>query len=594
MHGGRYRVLHPVEAGSVQALARDVRPIAEALGLDVYTARQRLVGAGVVSLSSHTQVGEADACLLALRSLDVPAFIFDREAPDLDPSVRFRGVRLEDDAVVLLGLEAQEVGRLGRDDRILAIPRHVRQPAELMAGTPHADAIGPSSAVDLITARGAWFVLQPASFNYGGLGERAGPGTPHNLRALLEAVRERVGALRLHFGFPPNHGRPARADQAAEYPRWVWAAWRAGLLNRPEPVPEPVPELERLVAAGAGSGPVLRSPPLRIWRGALAGVAYADRRRLLEWLAVGLGALTAAALAVRLLGGHRLAQALAIPLLAAGPAAAVFAARRLRGWRRVAEVPTSRIDVARLGLVELQGRAQPETPLTAPFSGRACVWYQVRLERWSVRPNPWRWLTWGRRWWWQGRHGGLAAATREGWEPVVAGDSDDQPFWLEDDTGRVSVEPEGAEWHLAEPVVREEVPSAGERYRVTERVVPVGAPLYVLGHLHRDRPAGGDAVVAALRALKADPRALAQYDLDGDGRIDAHEWDQARRAVEAQIGRDRAEGPARIARGPARGVFLISDRDEASLTRQLLRAGRAALTTAVIALVVALTLVLAF
>ena len=87
----------------------------------------------------------------------------------------------------------------------------------------------------------------------------------------------------------------------------------------------------------------------------------------------------------------------------------------------ITSIPTSRIRSLALGLVEIEGLAQPaEHLLSSPFSGFPCVFYTYAVEE---RVG-------------SGKH------TR--WETIAKGTSE-QPFFISDTTGRVLVVPLDAE-----------------------------------------------------------------------------------------------------------------------------------------------------
>lgn len=157
---------------------------------------------------------------------------------------------------------------------------------------------------------------------------------------------------------------------------------------------------------------------------------------------------------------------------------------RLKLRRAVADTPTSRLRSAALGRVELKGRARClGAPLVGPFSGLGCVWCHIRVEEERLR---------------SGKGG-----TRREWVTVheqVFGPR----FGLDDGTGQVAVDPEGAqvEAPLALEVTtgglfarfRAPLPPGpsvgvwaaggfGPRRRLTEWSLLDGAPLYALGVL---------------------------------------------------------------------------------------------------------------
>ncbi len=217
--------------------------------------------------------------------------------------------------------------------------------------------------------------------------------------------------------------------------------------------------------------------------------------------------------------------------------------RNLQRARLVEDTPTARIRSAPQGFVELAGRAVNlrGEPILTPLSGRACVWYAYRIERWE---------RWGR--------GGR-------WISIDQGESE-AIFALEDGSGRCVVDPEGAEvmtrrsqsWRGED---RWPVPPPGHhdflgRYRYSERWLEPGEPLYALGWFESLPGEGAgevaDAVKALLRRWKRDRRSLLRrFDVNGDDEIDAREWRLARKQAEKEVLRQR------VNRSPAPGVHLL-------------------------------------
>jgi hypothetical protein len=242
-----------------------------------------------------------------------------------------------------------------------------------------------------------------------------------------------------------------------------------------------------------------------------------------------------------------------------------------------------------LGRVELQGRAEARAELEAPLTGLPCVFfrYEIEEERRSGRQR--RWATVGR------------------------GDSNAQGFYLADETGRVLVDPSGAElalecdWSAIDPqlgsrilrvLAHHGVPSGGrlfpKRLRFREWRIAAGDPIYVLG-VAQPRPGLAEErrarITERLSVLKRDPEALAALDADGDGRVDGDEWEVARRRAVEAVDRERAPDRIVVAAAPDReSPFFVSDRPEARvLSRQRLEAfagvfGGAALALACAAL----------
>ena len=198
----------------------------------------------------------------------------------------------------------------------------------------------------------------------------------------------------------------------------------------------------------------------------------------------------------------------------------VLGVRFFQRARLIEDTPTATARGAAVGYVELQGvaDAMDGPPTVAPLSGLACVWYRYRVEaRTGDEPLAWR--------------------------TTETGTSSDV-FWLRDATGRVAIDPDGAEvsvrhrerWsggvRAATPLLRAGL-RQDDRYRYTEERLHAGEALYALGTLTAiaPLPPTTDAPARArelLREWKRDQAALhARFDRNRDGRIDAHEWQAA-------------------------------------------------------------------
>lgn len=94
--------------------------------------------------------------------------------------------------------------------------------------------------------------------------------------------------------------------------------------------------------------------------------------------------------------------------------------RTLQRKRLILNTPTSKVRSASMGLVELSGLAVGPYTIAAPITGRACYYY--RTIAWQLKQS-------GKSKEWQ----------------KVAEESLHVPFYLDDNTGRVLVNPQGAE-----------------------------------------------------------------------------------------------------------------------------------------------------
>lgn len=225
--------------------------------------------------------------------------------------------------------------------------------------------------------------------------------------------------------------------------------------------------------------------------------------------------------------------------------------------RDVENVPVAKVRSMAMGLVELIGRTGQIYSLKAPFSGTECVHYSYAV--------------------FENRGIGRAKGARL----VEEGDSGPVPFTLEDGTGKVMVDPEGA---YLEGGVKQSFrdldnssPVGGlSRLRddswVVEKVIPPGHRITLLGCAQPGITASMERekrVKEKLGEIKRDKEKLHEFDLDGDGHVDGSEWDMGREKVSREIflKGEKKEGNPFVSAPPGGGVFYIGDGNEKSVTR---------------------------
>lgn len=412
----------------------------------------------------------------------------------------------------------------------------------------------------------------PGKYNPQGLGAAATLSSRNNLKVLLQLLEQRAGEMRIDTSFgldnlPGCQLRRATDDDAdalrANLGTLTRYGWLKADLWRHEPVgatgsgtaaPAADPDLPAaLLAATLGGGalqpedlqaltqevtaamadavpaagsagreeqrPAARAPlppppptvpagwsAARLWPvGMFAGgflaflvLLAADRSELIDQLAY-----------------HGLASG-AVPM---GVAMLLFAAgfHSLRIKRNMENTPTSRIRSVAMGMVEVKGRAIRKYALVAPMSHTPCVYY--RLTRYRRDRN--------RR-----------------WQVISLTGSENVPFLLEDDTGRIEINPAGG--RIRAGTRHEGVPGqvgltrgmTDDSEKWVEETIVEGTLLYVLGFAEVKSDSSGslrEKVQNALRELKQDPQRLKSFDLNGDGQICVDEWDRARQVVAEEV-----------------------------------------------------------
>jgi len=100
--------------------------------------------------------------------------------------------------------------------------------------------------------------------------------------------------------------------------------------------------------------------------------------------------------------------------------------------RTVEDVPTSKVKGVFYGLNEVKGSVKSDHPLQAPLTETPSVWYKWKIsEHWRKTET------------YRDSQGKTKKRTRSGWKTIDSGGSF-QPFDLQDDTGELLIEPEGA------------------------------------------------------------------------------------------------------------------------------------------------------
>jgi hypothetical protein len=178
----------------------------------------------------------------------------------------------------------------------------------------------------------------------------------------------------------------------------------------------------------------------------------------------------------------------------------------LRRKRYVDDLPTSKTQGVFIGLTELKGTAESESPLTSYLAGARCVWYGWKVkEHWS------RTVTYMDK-------NGVHTRTESGWKEVASG-GEEPPFYLKDDTGVLRIVPHGANIHgesVFDRTCRRQdslyydkgpagaVSDSTHQRRFHETAMPLHAMLYIMGQA-RERE---DVVAAEVACDKACPMFL--------------------------------------------------------------------------------------
>jgi hypothetical protein len=251
---------------------------------------------------------------------------------------------------------------------------------------------------------------------------------------------------------------------------------------------------------------------------------------------------------------------------ALGVAAFVAGIRQLRHAVLVAATPTSALRSAAQGFGEFEGKADllPGVPIVAPLTGTLCAWYRCQVyEAGEGREQP----------------------------RLITDETSDGLFLLRDYSGTSLVDPEGAvvtpnssvTWYTDSLLMGFPPGSPGSplvgRYRCREQRIDLGARLYVMGRFathgaSQEVPDTPAETRALLKSWKRDPQALLhKFDVNGDGQLDAGEWDEVRKAAAEEVARLQRErfggATVNLISRPADGrSFIISTLSEEHLLRR--------------------------
>ncbi|MDR1492468.1 MAG: hypothetical protein LBT05_07090, partial [Planctomycetaceae bacterium] len=160
----------------------------------------------------------------------------------------------------------------------------------------------------------------------------------------------------------------------------------------------------------------------------------------------------------------------------------------LKRQRLLEDLPTSKTIGVFIGLVELKGTAESESPLVCYFSEKRCVWYSWSVDEYWSRTVTETYTD---------KDGVSKTRTRteSGWSNVASG-GESIPFYLRDELGVVRVNPQRAEIHsqnvfrttcsrrhplyYGKGPVKAVANSTGKR-SFTEQAILLHQPLYVVG-----------------------------------------------------------------------------------------------------------------
>jgi hypothetical protein len=188
--------------------------------------------------------------------------------------------------------------------------------------------------------------------------------------------------------------------------------------------------------------------------------------------------------------------------------------RMLQRKRLILNTPSSKVRSAAMGLVEISGLAVGPYTMTAPITGMPCYYYRTMAWQWQRRGKNSEWVK-------------------------VADESLHVPFYLDDNTGRVLVDPQGAEMDIHRDFHDEfstsifsssmDTPSnvftflarhgvsADKKIKVDEYCIKPKNALFILGTLAENR--GLSVSATPVRSLTADQQTVSFHITDALGNL---------------------------------------------------------------------------
>jgi hypothetical protein len=134
-----------------------------------------------------------------------------------------------------------------------------------------------------------------------------------------------------------------------------------------------------------------------------------------------------------------------------------------REYRILEDTPQAPIRSIPMGLVHIHGKTTGENRLTSPLTHTPCYYYKVQVEKWVKRDKD-----------------------REGWE-TVSTSTEMRPFYVDDTTGQVLVDPTNAEFDVPKTLQAEIGPRAGAK-RFVEPTLGVPGPTDQDLHAYLSQP----------------------------------------------------------------------------------------------------------
>lgn len=250
--------------------------------------------------------------------------------------------------------------------------------------------------------------------------------------------------------------------------------------------------------------------------------------------------------------------------------------KALKKKRLIEDIPTSKVRGLAMGLVELYGKIKGITNSKSPFTNTKCVMYSCLIEEYKKKGKSSAWVT------------------------ILREDNLINPFFLEDQTGKIMVMPKGAAliWpsdYEFKTGIGKTIPDKivnfmdmnnvsykswflSKKLRFREWYITQDEPIFVLGTAKRINDQTVDnknELINRIRELKKDSERMKEVDLNKDKIISDDEWTRAvekigRELLEEKLAsKEEKEENVIISKGDADSTLIISDYSQRDLISKI-------------------------
>lgn len=573
-------------------------------GINQGEIRMRLLGQGIGAFNINRSIRELEECAAGMQSLGINAGVIAKDLVKkaLLPAAA-RHVDLTGSSMTFFNGNKDPVFEITNDTDLLVIitdlsGKAVRQIMTAMAYTGHAidkkfDEI--LKKISIAKPAAIFYALNTPSaegvyvdsdlFSYMGLNDKLTHSKGINFRVMVHGVRalsrscitdENFGISLLPGASPDwSRGKSSVENDLGKYARYILTAIDQKLLPfAPEPGTIVDKEFSDSVsgissgtsyAAGSNAAKGLEPPPDMNYS-RIAAFFQTSLPEIIVGLVVIASPFHFLTTGAQSISDHPVFWKTVVGsgFLLAGFLIFCHSLLLLYYRRMIENTPTSKVRSLSMGMVELAGNARLFYDLKTSATKTPCVYYQCRYYKYQ------------------------RTGDRSGWALTRSVSSGKIPFYIEDDTGRVLIKPKGAVFNV--PLTTQSfrgsyVPSLSLQLhdpntKVIEKMIPAGSRLYVLGSAHIEKHGRKfkDILSDKLRTLKQSPETLAEYDINGDGRIDMDEWESARGDAERMVyAESLANGAGQsesvVIEKPRFGMlpFIIADSEKKMVQRLMIR-----------------------